>query len=56
MQPGFFDHEDRPAKPEKLGYPLPRPDNIMDWAAFRPMPKVIYQKQPKSEAARTPWR
>ena len=47
MQSGFFDHEDRLAKLEKLGDPLPRLDGIVDWAAFRPLLKVIHQKQRK---------
>lgn len=34
MQSGFFDDEDRLAKLEKLGDPLPRLDSIVDWQAF----------------------
>ena len=54
MQPGFFDDEDRLAKLEKLGDPLPRLDSIVDWQAFRPLLKVIHQKQRKSNAGRKP--
>ena len=54
MQPGFFDHEDRLAKLEKLGDPLPRLDSIVDWQAFRPLLKVIHHKQRKSNAGRKP--
>jgi hypothetical protein len=54
MQPGFFDQEDRLAKLEKLGDPLPRLDSILDWRAFRPLLKVIHQKQRKSNAGRKP--
>jgi IS5 family transposase len=54
MQPGFFDHEDRLAKLEKLGDPLPRLDSIVDWQVFRPLLKVIHQKQRKSNARRKP--
>ncbi|MGD8556761.1 MAG: IS5 family transposase [Chromatiales bacterium] len=54
MQPGFFDQEDRLAKLEKLGDPLPRLDSIVDWKAFRPLLKVIHQKQRKSNAGRKP--
>ena len=54
MQPGFFDQEDRLAKLEKLGDPLPRLDSIVDWPAFRPLLKVIHQKQRKSTAGRKP--
>ena len=54
MQPGFFDQEDRLAKLEKLGDPLPRLDSIVDWQAFRPLLKIIHQKQRKSNAGRKP--
>jgi hypothetical protein len=54
MHPGFFDHEDQLTKLEKLGDPLPRLDSIVDWAAFRPLLKVIHQKQRKSNAGRKP--
>ena len=54
MQPGFFDDEDRLAKLEKLGDPLPRLDSIVDWQAFRPLLKVIHQKQRKNNAGRKP--
>ncbi len=39
---------------EKLGDPLPRLDSIVDWQAFRPLLKVIHQKQRKSNAGRKP--
>ena len=55
MQTGFFDQEDRLAKLEKLGDPLPRLDSIVDWQAFRPLLKVIHQKQRKSNAGRKPY-
>ena len=54
LQPGFFDDEDRLIKLEKLGDPLPRLDSIVDWQAFRPLLKVIHQKQRKSNAGRKP--
>ena len=54
MQPGFFDDEDRLAKLEKLGDPLPQLDSIVDWQAFRPLLKIIHQKQRKSNAGRKP--
>ena len=54
MQPGFFDQEDRLAKLEKLGDPLPRLDSIMDWQAFRPLLKTVHQKPRKSNAGRKP--
>ena len=54
MQPGFFDQEDRPAKLEKLGDHLLRLESIVDWQAFRPLLKIIHQKQCKSNAERKP--
>lgn len=54
MQPSFFDQEDRLAKLEKLGDPLPRLDSIADWEAFRPLLKRIHDKQRKSNAGRKP--
>ncbi|MCB0257013.1 MAG: transposase, partial [Anaerolineae bacterium] len=54
MQPGFFDDEDRLAKLEKLGDPLPRLDSIVDWQAFRPLLTIIHQNQRKSNAGRKP--
>ena len=60
MQPGFFDHEDRLAKLEKLGDPLPRLDSIVDWKAFRPLLKVIQTVLPEASSGifigrRIPW-
>ncbi len=54
MQPSFFDHEDRLEKLEKLGDPLPRLDEIVDWGAFRSLLKAVHQKQRKSSAGRKP--
>ena len=54
MQPDIFCWEDRLAKLEKLGNPVPRLDSIVDWRAFRPLLKVIHQKQRKSNAGRKP--
>lgn len=51
MQPGFFDQEDRLTK---LGDPLPRRDSIVDWKSFRPLLKLIHQKQRKNMAGRKP--
>ena len=55
MQPSFFDQEDRLAQLEKLGDPLPRLDSIVDWYTFKPLLKVIHQKQRKSKAGRKPY-
>ena len=54
MQAGFFDQEDRLTKLEQLGDRLPRLDSIVDWSTFRPLLKVIHQKQRKSNAGRKP--
>ncbi len=54
MHPGFFDEEDRLAKPEKLGDPLPRLDSIVDREAFRPLLKKIHDRQRKSNAGCKP--
>jgi hypothetical protein len=54
MQAGFFDQEDRLAKLEKLGDPLPRLDSIVGWQTFRPLSKAIHRKQRKSNAGRKP--
>ena len=54
MQPGFFDQEDRLTKLEKLGDPLPWLDSIVDWKVFRPLLKVIHQKQRRSNAGSKP--
>ena len=44
MHTGFFDQEDRLAKLERQGDPLPRLDSVVDWESFRPLLKVIRQK------------
>ena len=54
MQPGFPDQEDRLTQLEKLGDPLPRLDSSVDWSTFRPLLKVIHQKQRTSNAGRKP--
>lgn len=38
-----------------MGDPLPRLDSIVDWNAFKPLLKVIHQKQRKSKAGRKPY-
>jgi hypothetical protein len=51
MQTGLFDQEERLMK---LDAPLSHLDSIVDWQAFRPLLKVIHQKQRKSNAGRKP--
>lgn len=55
MQPSFFDQENRLAKLEKLGDPLPRLDSIVDWNGFKPLLKKVHQKVRKSNAGRKPF-
>ncbi len=50
MQPGFFDNEDRLAKLENLGDPLPRSDSIADWQALR----LLLKSSTRSSARVTP--
>ena len=54
MQPSFFDQENRLAELEKLGDPLPRLDQIVDWDNFKPLLKQVHQKPRKSNAGRKP--
>jgi len=55
MQPSFFDPENRLAELERLGDPLVRLDQIVDWDVFKPLLKRIHQKPRKSNAGRKPW-
>lgn len=55
MQPSFFDQEDRLARLEKLGDPLPRLNSIIDWAGFKKTLHVIREKERKSKAGRKPY-
>ena len=54
-QPGFFDLSDREALLERLGDPLPKIDEIVDWEEFRGELERIRDKPRKSNAGRKPF-
>lgn len=55
MQPAFFDLDDRHQQLEKLGDPLPRLAEVVDWEGFRPVLEKVHQKERKSNAGRRPF-
>lgn len=55
MQPGFFDLDERYQQLEKLGDPLPKLAEVVDWEAFRPVLEKVHQKERKSNAGRKPY-
>ena len=54
-QPGFFDLSDRQALLERLGDPLPKIDELVDWEGFRGELEQIRDKPRKSKAGRKPF-
>ena len=54
-QPGFFDLSDRQALLERLGDPLPKIDELVDWEGFRGELEQIRDKPRKSNAGRKPF-
>ena len=54
-QPGFFDLTDRQALLERLGDPLPKIDELVDWEGFRSELEQIRDKPRKSNAGRKPF-
>ena len=54
-QPGFFDLSDREALLERLGDPLPKIEEIVDWEGFRAELEQIRDKPRKSKAGRKPF-
>ena len=52
MQSGFFDLSDRYALLEKLGDPLPKIDEVVDWEAFRATLETI--RKPRDKGGRPP--
>ena len=54
-QPGFFDLSDRQALLERLGDPLPKIDELVDWEGFRGELGQIRDKPRKSNAGRKPF-
>ncbi len=55
MQPGFFDLNSRLKQLEKLGDPLPRLSELIDWEGFRPLLQRLREKERKSAAERKPY-
>ena len=55
MQPGFFDLTDRYALLEKLGDPLPKINQVVDWESFRTTLERIRSKTDPSLGGRPPW-
>ena len=55
MQAGFFDLDDRYRQLDKLGDPLPKLDEVVDWEGFRPVLARIREKARKSAAGRKPY-
>ena len=55
MQPGFFDLESRHQQLEKLGDPLPKLAELVDWGGFRPLLDRIREKERNSAAGRKPY-
>ena len=54
-QPGFFDLSDRQALLERLGDPLPKIDELVDWEGFRGALEQIRDKPRISKAGRKPF-
>lgn len=55
IQPGFFDLDERYQLLDKLGDPLPKLDQVVDWEQFRPLLSQIHDKARKSNAGRKPY-
>lgn len=55
MQPGFFDLNDRHELLERLGDPLPKINEVVDFEAFRPALKKIYRKKDSRKGGRPPF-
>ena len=54
-QPGLFDVEERAAQLTKMGDPLVGLKARIDWEAFRPELKRVYEKNRKSQAGAKPF-
>lgn len=52
MQSGFFDLDDRLALLEKLGDPLPKLDEVVDWKRFRPILNKMRGKADRKKGGR----
>jgi IS5 family transposase len=54
-QPGFFDLDERYERLTRLGDPLVRIQQVVDWEAFRPRLECLRDKPRKSNAGRKPY-
>ena len=54
MQSSFFDLSDRHALLEQLGDPLPKINEVVDWAVFRPTLERIRVKKDPRKGGRPP--
>lgn len=54
MQPGFFDRNERLAKLEELGDPLPRIERLVDWEGFRSLLEGVWPVR-SAEGGRPPY-
>jgi len=52
---GFVDLDERHRQLEKLGDPLPRLAEVVDWEGFRRLLEKVHQKERKSNAGRKPF-
>lgn len=55
MQRGFFDLEDRYALLEKLGDPLPKLDEVVNWNGFRPLLRKLRKQKDPRKGGRPPF-
>lgn len=55
MQPGFFDLNERHALLEKLGDPLPKINQVVEFEAFRKTLERIRSKTDRRQGGRPPW-
>ena len=55
MQAGFFDLDDRLQQLDKLGDPLPKLNELVDWEGFREVLGRVRKKARKSNAGRKPY-
>ena len=54
MQSKFFDLSDRHALLERLGDPLPKINEVVDWESFRPTLERIRAKKDRRKGGRPP--
>lgn len=55
MQPGFFDLEERHALLDRLGDPLPKLQEVVDWEQFRPILKKLRKAKDRRKGGRPPY-